>query len=137
MLTTAATEDDIQREYLRSQARINREYGLTPHEKKMFRNPGYEFINCDTSCLYKIIRNFSRVHRPTQGWGRQVINYNNYGDLVEKLREIRNAIVHRANVRFSRTEMHFIKVNIRKIIVAICSIENNDDLRIDLQRYMF
>lgn len=103
----------------------------------MLSDPGYKFIHCDTSCLYKIIRNFSRVRCPTHGWGRQVINYNNYGDLVAKLREIRNSIVHRPHVRFSQTEMDLIEENFGRIIDAICRTENNDDLKKDMQSYVF
>lgn len=131
------TPEAIGDQYRRSEVKINKVLNLTTYEKEMFRNPGDGFINCDTCALYKIIRYFDLVPIPTKGWAAKATNFKNYGDLVEKLREIRNYIVHSPHVRFSENAMYFIKYNICTIIHVMCLLDKNlKELKSHIESYL-
>ena len=68
-------------------------------------NRTYDDIGFTT--LYKLIRMFSILNAPTQGWGRQPTNADvTIGDDVERLRNMRRQIVDRV-----KADMNFIEMN--------------------------
>ncbi|CAC5363450.1 ANK [Mytilus coruscus] len=67
------------------------------------RNKYNEF---DVPLMYKIIRNLNLVPMPTQGWGNPPVATDiAIGDDIERIRQIRNAIVHRGNTKVTDHEL--------------------------------
>ena len=65
----------------------------------------YDYI--DFTLLYKLMRSFSIVDDPKQGWGKQPTNTDvTISDEVERLRFARNKIVHRINADIDLKEMN-------------------------------
>jgi hypothetical protein len=72
---------------------------------KTLTNRTYDKI--DFSLLYKLVRSFSILVDPTQGWGKQPKNADvTISDDVERLRIVRNKIVHRIKADINLIEMN-------------------------------
>ncbi|XP_063438581.1 uncharacterized protein LOC134719517 [Mytilus trossulus] len=136
LVHTSWTPRAIRCHYLRCTDKMNEQLKLTKNEKEMYMNPGDGFINCDTSFLYKIIRNYDLVIRPTHKWGAKVRVISNSGDIVETLRELRNCVVHRPHVSFREHELHNLYVDMRSIIEKMTRFTENNDLQIHIDNYL-
>lgn len=102
----------------------------------MYKNAGDGFINCDTSFLYKLIRNYDLIPRPTQGCSEEATVIKNSGDVVEKLRELRNLVVHRPQVKFAKKEVRNMQEGMRILINEICLVAPNNDLSKHMENYI-
>lgn len=106
--------------YMRSKKTRNGFFdSLNKQEKRMLRNLDDGFGNCDTSFLYKIIRNYNLVAPPTHVWTNKVEDLKNYGDVVETFKQMRNLFVHRPQARFSDKSLLHIKQNIVQSVVVV------------------
>ncbi|CAG2198591.1 BTBD15 [Mytilus edulis] len=66
------------------------------------------YRDCDVPLMYKIIRNLNIVPNPTQGWDNNTppsASEITIGDDVERIRRIRNEIVHRGNTNVQDSEL--------------------------------
>ncbi|VDI83096.1 Hypothetical predicted protein [Mytilus galloprovincialis] len=66
------------------------------------------YHDCDVPLMYKIIRNLKLVPSPTQGWDNNTppsTSEITIGDDVERIRRIRNEIVHRGNTNVQDSEL--------------------------------
>jgi hypothetical protein len=64
------------------------------------------YDNIDFTLLYKLMRSFSILDDPKQGWGKQPTNMDvTISDDVERLRFVRNKIVHRRKADIDLIEM--------------------------------
>ncbi|XP_063438580.1 uncharacterized protein LOC134719516 [Mytilus trossulus] len=133
---TSWTPEAIRRHYIRCTDKMNNKLKLTKNEKEMYRNPGDGFINCDTSFLYKIIRDYDLVICPTNDWDAKVTVIRNSGDIVETLRELRNCVVHRPHVSFREHELHNLHEDMRMIIEKITRFTQNNDLQNHIDNYL-
>lgn len=64
----------------------------------------------DVPLIYKIIKTLNLVPYPTKGWGNQTPPAETeitVGDDIERIRRIRNEIVHRGNANISDTELTY------------------------------
>lgn len=131
------TPEQVSQKYFKNKDNKDCKLYLERHEEEMLKNPGPGFINCDTSCLYKIIRHHQLVTDPTQGWGKQVNRFSTNGDLVEALRQYRNLLVHRPHARFPEREMIHMKSNLCEAItsVSVC-FDRNEELKHQVISYM-
>ncbi|CAC5424501.1 unnamed protein product [Mytilus coruscus] len=67
-----------------------------------------QYDEFDVPLMYKIIRNLNLVPSPTQGWDNQtppLATEITVGDDIERIRFIRNEIVHRGNTNVQDTEL--------------------------------
>lgn len=78
--------------------------GLRETEREMLSNLESGFVNCDISFLYRLIKQYGLVERPTNGWSRPMEDLITKGDMVESLKLIRNEFVHRPHGIFSVQE---------------------------------
>lgn len=88
---------------------------LTHEEKRMISKLDSDGYNClDISCLYKIIRYFSLLPPPIEGWGHKPKPEDKYeGDDVERMKRTRNDILHRPRGGLSESERNdFLQQNI-------------------------
>lgn len=101
---SAISQKQLHELYGNNTTEINRKLGLSADEKKVMLNLSKEqtFETCDLSLLYKLICHFQLVKTPTKGWGKEVCNVSNAGDVVERLRRIRNNIIHRSNAKYGK-----------------------------------
>ena len=78
------------------------------------------YDNIDFTLLYKLMRSFSILDDPKQGWGKQPTNTDvTISDDVERLRFARNKIVHRIKADIDSIEMSDYFSNIVKITQRI------------------
>jgi hypothetical protein len=71
---------------------------------KTLTNRTYDYI--DFTTLYNLMRSCSLLVKPTQGWGKQPTNADEtISDDVERLRFVRNKIVHRIKADIDLIEM--------------------------------
>ena len=78
------------------------------------------YDNIDFTTLYKLMRSFSLLVEPTQGWGNQPTNADvTISDDVERLRFVRNKIVHRIKADIDLIEMNDYFSNIVNITQRI------------------
>lgn len=111
--------------------------GLNKNERELLNHLGKGFINCDTSFLYKIIRHHQLVPSPTHGWSGKVDQIENYGDLVEILRQIRNLIVHLPNIKLAKDELRNLKTNIFQAVATVSILcENEENLIDEMKRHI-
>lgn len=84
-------EEKIQR------AGINFMNELQREEKAVINRIGTDgYLQMDGSLLYKLIRHFELVTRPSAGWGKKPEQHAvNQGDDVERLRYLRNLVIHK------------------------------------------
>jgi hypothetical protein len=81
-------------------------------------NRTYDYI--DFTTLYKLMRSFSLLVDPSQGWGKQPTNADvTISDDVERLRTMRNKIVHRIKADIDLIEMNDYFSNIVNITERI------------------
>ena len=74
------------------------------------------YDNIDFTTLYKLMRSFSILDVPTQGWEKQPTTADlTISDDVERLRYVRNKIVHRINAAMDLIEMNDYFSNILNI----------------------
>lgn len=131
------TPEQVSQIYIDNKDAIDYELQLNKQEKEMFRNPGTGFINCDTSCLYKIIRYHELVEEPNEGWLKKVNRLSTNGDFVETLRQLRNRLLHRPNARFTETEIINLKSNFCKVIMSVSKLfDENEELKHQFKSYM-
>lgn len=85
-----------------------------------------QYNEFDVPLMYKIIRNLNLVPRPTQGWDNQTPPSSTeitIGDDIERIRRIRNEIVHRGNTNVHDHELanyfSFFKDIARRLEVAL------------------
>ncbi|CAG2242913.1 unnamed protein product [Mytilus edulis] len=85
-----------------------------------------QYNEFDVPLMYKIIRNLNLVPRPTQGWDNQTPPSSTeitIGDDIERIRRIRNEIVHRGNTKVKDPELanyfSFFKDIARRLEVAL------------------
>lgn len=67
-----------------------------------------QYSEFDVPLMYKIIRHLNVVPNPTQGWDSNtppLANELTLGDDIERIRRIRNAIVHRGNTNVEDSEL--------------------------------
>ena len=85
---------------------------------KTLTNRTYD--NIDFTLLYKLIRSFSILDDPKEGWGKQPTNTDvTISDDVERLRFARNKIVHRIKADINLIEMNDYFSNIVNITQRI------------------
>jgi hypothetical protein len=78
------------------------------HEERISLNTltNRTYDNIDFITMYKLLRSFSLLDDPTQGWGKQPTNADvTISDDVERLRIARNKIVHRIKADINSIEM--------------------------------
>jgi hypothetical protein len=78
------------------------------HEERVSLNTliNRTYDNIDFTLLYKLMRSFSILDDPKQGWGKQPTNTDvTISDDVERLRFARNKIVHRIKADIDLIEM--------------------------------
>lgn len=130
------TPTRIKNDYTQCETDLNNLLRLNKFEQSMFREPGDGFSNCDTGFLYKIIRFYNLVY-PTRGWNKEVQCFENNGDIIELLRQIRNYIVHRPNIIFSENGMRHMKCLMCKGIATIFHlVDTNEELLNKMKSYM-
>lgn len=79
------------------------------HEERVRLNTltNRTYDNIDFITMYKLMRSFSLLDDPTQGWGKQPTNADvTISDDVERLRIVRNKIVHRIKADIDLIEMN-------------------------------
>ena len=79
------------------------------HEERVSLNTlaNRTYDNIDFTTMYKLMRSFSLLVQPTQGWGNQPTNADvTTSDNVERLRFVRNKIVHRTKADIDLIEMN-------------------------------
>ncbi|VDI30578.1 Hypothetical predicted protein [Mytilus galloprovincialis] len=67
-----------------------------------------QYADFDVALMYKIIRNLNLVPSPTQGWDNRnppTSTETDIGDDVERIRRIRNDIVHSGNTNITDSEL--------------------------------
>ncbi|CAG2198588.1 ANK [Mytilus edulis] len=86
----------------------------------------HQYNEFDVPLMYKIIRNLNLVPNPTQGWDNQTPPSSTeitVGDDIERIRRIRNEIVHRGNTKVKDPELanyfSFFKDIARRLEVAL------------------
>jgi hypothetical protein len=85
---------------------------------KTLTNGTYDCI--DFTLLYKLMRSFPLLVDPTQGWGKQpTIEDVTISDDVERIRIVRNKLVHRIKADIDLIEMNHYFSNILKITQRI------------------
>ncbi|XP_052071752.1 uncharacterized protein LOC127710064 isoform X2 [Mytilus californianus] len=101
---SAISPKQLNRLYDINRTEIDKSLMLSDEQKEVMSNLSAEqtFQTCDLSLLYKLIRHFKLVRIPTKGWGKEVSNIFNAGDVIEKLRRIRNSIIHRSNAKYGK-----------------------------------
>ncbi|CAG2225759.1 ANK [Mytilus edulis] len=100
---------------------------LRAHEWNIIRTVRTNQYNeFDVPLMYKIIRNLNLVPSPTQGWDNQTPPSSTeitVGDDIERIRRIRNEIVHRGNTNVQDPELanyfSFFKDIARRLEVAL------------------
>ncbi|VDH92688.1 Hypothetical predicted protein [Mytilus galloprovincialis] len=82
---------------------------LRAHEWNIIRTVRTnQYDEFDVPLMYKIIRNLNLVPRPTQGWDNQIpplATEITEGDDIERIRRVRNEIVHRGNTNVQDSEL--------------------------------
>ncbi|VDI38292.1 Hypothetical predicted protein [Mytilus galloprovincialis] len=82
---------------------------LRAHEWNIIRTVRTnQYDEFDVPLMYKIIRNLNLVPRPTQGWDNQtppLATEMTVGDDIERIRRIRNEVVHRGNTNVQDPEL--------------------------------
>ena len=81
-----------------------------------------DYLKCDTTLVYTLLRNLTKVTRPTNGWGRQPSSslMQTIGDDIERIREIRNVFYgHVSSSKMTnKTYTHFLK-RVRDILTRM------------------
>lgn len=103
----------------------------------MLSNLESGFVNCDISFLYKLIREYRLVKRPTNDWNNPMDALNTKGDMVESLRLLRNLFVHRPNGRFSVKDILCFADNMFDTLRAVSDqVEEEQELLHECRRHI-
>ena len=94
---------------------------LSSEQKVILQDASYNgnYSKCDTTLIYTLIRNLTKVNPPSRGWGKHPTapSMTTAGDDVERIREIRNIVYgHAPSAKLSQIEWSNFLVKVTDVL---------------------